>query len=439
MKNTYDVIVIGGGTAGCAAAYTAGKSGLNTLLLEKGIHLGGSITSGLVVPVMQSGNHQINTGFYNTLIDELKQIGAQITYQGNPGWFNPELAKITLDKMMQDACVDVLFNTVPYYAEIKNRNVLSIKINKTLSVYHYSIDTYNTNSADDALSVSIGAKYFIDATGNCDFAKLINCRFLKNPDEFQPMSLRFIMSGVDVDKFGKWLLATDSDRNVTTFQYIDNIAHLSSAYTWDSGKHWALAPLFNDAVQSGELKDTDRNYFQVFTIAGMPGAVAFNCPRIVENLNPNLTQDTTRALIEGRQSILRLSEFCKRHFPGFEHAYVSNIADMLGVRVSNRLRGKYIYTINDLKTGKKFKNPAVISNYPVDIHKKGKNSSVLQQTGEYRLPIESLLSADYENLLAAGRSISADYTAQGALRVQSSCFSMGEAAAKYIKKQISPD
>ena len=90
----YDVLVIGGGTSGCAAAYTAGKLGLKTLLIEKGIHLGGAITSGLVVPVMKSGENQINTGFYEKLIFELKNVGGQTTYQDNPGWFNPELTKI---------------------------------------------------------------------------------------------------------------------------------------------------------------------------------------------------------------------------------------------------------------------------------------------------------------------------------------------------------
>ncbi len=53
-------------------------------------------------------------------------------------------------------------------------------------------------------------------------------------------------------------------------------------------------------------------------------------------------------------------------------------------------------------------------------------------TGEYQLPIESLMSKDYDNLFVAGRGLSADYMAQGALRVQGSCFSMGEAVAKYI-------
>lgn len=113
----------------------------------------------------------------------------------------------------------------------------------------------------------------------------------------------------------------------------------------------------------------------------MPNSLAFNCPRIPENLNPNLVKDSTKALIEVREAILRLSIFCKKYFPGFGNAYISNIADCLGVRVSNRIKGKYIYTIDDLKSGKKFENPALISNYPVDVHNKGKNSSTLEKTG----------------------------------------------------------
>ena len=114
MNKFYDVIIIGGGTAGCATAYIAGKLGLKVLLIEKGIHLGGTMTSGLVVPVMKSGNHQINTDFYNILVEEMHKVGGQVTYQDNSGWFNPELMKIVLDKMMKDVSVDVRYN-----AEVK--------------------------------------------------------------------------------------------------------------------------------------------------------------------------------------------------------------------------------------------------------------------------------------------------------------------------------
>ena len=439
MNKFYDVIIIGGGTAGCATAYIAGKLGLKVLLIEKGIHLGGTMTSGLVVPVMKSGNHQINTDFYNILVDEMQKVGGQVTYKDNSGWFNPELMKIVLDKMMKDVSVDVRYNAEVKDVKTDGKYVLSLEINKEiLSVYNEEVDTDN-NSREKykPLSVYIEAKYFVDATGNCDFSNNINCKFLEMKSEYQPMSLRFLMSGIDIEKFGKWLLEKDTDRNVTTVENIDGVTHLSTAYTWDTDKQWALAPFFDKAVNEGLLKDSDRNYFQVFTVAGMPTTLAFNCPRIPENLNPNLVKDTSKALIEGREAIYRLSLFCKKYFPGFENAYISNIADFLGVRVSNRLKGKYVYTIDDLKSGKKFEHPALISNYPVDVHNKSKNTSTLEKTGEYQLPIESLMSYDYDNLFVVGRGISADYMAQGALRVQASCFSMGEAVAKYIKNQLS--
>lgn len=439
MNKFYDVIIIGGGTAGCATAYIAGKLGLKVLLIEKGIHLGGTMTSGLVVPVMKSGNHQINTDFYNILVEEMHKVGGQVTYQDNSGWFNPELMKIVLDKMMKDVSVDVRYNAEVKDVKTEGKYVLSLETNKEiLSVYNEEVDTDN-NSIEryKPLSVYIGAKYFVDATGNCDFSNNINCKFLEMKSEYQPMSLRFLMSGIDIEKFGKWLLEKDTDRNVTTVENIDGVTHLSTAYTWDTDKQWALAPFFDKAVKEGLLKDSDRNYFQVFTVAGMPTTLAFNCPRIPKNLNPNLVKDTSKALIEGREAIYRLSLFCKKYFPGFENAYISNIADFLGVRVSNRLKGKYVYTIDDLKSGKKFEHPALISNYPVDVHNKSKNTSTLEKTGEYQLPIESLMSYDYDNLFVVGRGISADYMAQGALRVQASCFSMGEAVAKYIKNQLS--
>ncbi len=434
----YDVVVIGGGTAGCAAAYTSGKLGLKTLLVEKGVHLGGTITSGLVVPVMQSGNNQINTDFYNILINELKKIGGQVTYQDNPGWFNPELLKIVLDKMMKEVNVDVRFNSDVINIKIDKNNIKSIEFNnKILSVYNDTICTDNIPVCDPKfLSVCIDALYVVDATGDANFSKKINCKFLENNSEFQPMSLRFIMSGVDVTAFSDWILDLDCDRNVTTAYDIDGVRHFSTAYTWDTDKQWALAPYFKQAIDNNDLKPSDSNYFQLFTVAGMPNSVAFNCPRIVENLDPNLVEDTSRALTEGREAIYRLSEFCKKYLPGFENAYISNIADSLGVRVSNRIQGKYIYTIDDLKSGKKFENPALISNYPVDVHSKDKNASTLEMTGEYQLPIESLMSADYENLFVVGRCLSADYLAQGALRVQASCFSMGEAVVKHIKSII---
>lgn len=423
MKNEtkqYDVIVVGGGTAGCAAAYTAGKLGLKTILIEKNIHLGGSITSALVVPAMNSSENQINTDFFKALITELKTLGGQITYENNPGWFNPELCKIALDRLMAKAGVEVLFNTSATAVKATGKYIEGIIITSNL------------------LSVYIAANNVVDTTGNCEIGAISECEFLKTENEFQPVSLRFEMSGVDLKSFSKWLLDYDKDRNVSTSYTIDGQVHLSTAYTWDNGKNWALKPLFDDAVDSGVLDNEDRSYFQVFTVPNMPTTVAFNCPRVyfANEIDPLDASQTSKALIKARESIIKIAEFCKIYFPGFEKSYISNIADALGVRVSRRIKGKYVYTVDDLKSGKKFANPVLISNYPIDIHSNKQGKSVLEHTmQEYQLPVEALISADFDNLYVAGRCLSADFYAQAALRIQPSCFSMGEGVAKYIKSK----
>lgn len=430
----YDVIIAGGGTSGCAAAYIAGKAGLKVLLIEKNIHLGGAITSGLVIPVMKSGTNQINTDFYKALTNELAMIGGQVTYQDNRGWFNPELAKIALDRLMEKASVDVILGASIESVQRAGRDIISLSINtKILSEYSEQIDTNNNYSySNKVLSEPIAARYFVDATGNCEIGKISDCEFLNEEHENQPVSLRFIMGGINLEVFGKWLLEVDKNREVTTVEKINGNTHLSTAYTWDTDKEWALAPFFDDAVNKNIIKDYDRNYFQVFTVAGMPDSVAFNCPRLVDSINPLNILDTSMALKYARSSILRLSNFCKTYFPGFENAYISNIADMLGVRVSRRIKGKYIYTIDDIKSHKTFDNPVVISDYPVDVHSARKGESILNKTSDYQLPVEALMSADIDNLFVTGRCISADFQAQAALRVQASCFSMGEGVAKYI-------
>lgn len=421
MQNQYDIIVVGGGSAGCAAAYNCGKLGLRTLLIEKNIHLGGTMTSGLVTPAMYSSNNTINTEFFDALLSQLIDLKGQITYQNNPGWFNPELCKIALDRLMLKSSVDVLFDTRAIGVNIVNKEINGVTISSNL------------------LSAYIGAKYIIDTTGNCEIGVLSGCNFIHNETEKQPVSLRFEMSGVNIETFGKWISNFDQDRSVTSIETINGQTHLSTAYTWDNGQEWALKPLFDDAVSKGILKDPDRNYFQIFTIPAMPQSVSFNCPRVLlsSEVDPLSNIDISKALISARESIIRLAEFCKIYLPGFENAYISNIADALGVRVSRRIKGKYVYSVEDLRSGKKFNNPVLISAYPIDVHSSKKEESVLESTQqEYQLPIESLISADYDNLFVAGRCLSADFLAQAALRIQPSCFSMGEGVAKYIYNYI---
>ena len=417
--NKYDVIIAGGGTAGVACAYTAGILGLKVLIVEKGTFLGGSITSSLVVPAMKTSDNAINTDFFNSLYYELEKVNGAITYSdGNRGWFNPELTKFVLDKMMNDAHVDVLFES----------NIQTIE--EELSRYIVTIDSDNNLISSNSLLSHIETNIIVDGTGDGKILNKLNCEFLDDNDNSQPINLRFIMSGVNYNTFIPWLIEFDKDRNVTTYCDIDGKLYTSTAYTWDSNVNWALKPLFKKGITDGVITEEDSNYFQIFSIAGAPDSIGFNCPRL---LDKNLSR--SKAYIQGREAILRLSQFCKNYFKGFENAYISSIASTLGVRVSKRVRGKYVYTKEDLITGKKFDHPVVISNYPIDVHSDKKNCSKLEKVyQEYQLPIESLMVKD--NLFVIGRCLSAEFEAQAALRIIPSCFSMGEGVARYIASKL---
>ena len=419
MKNNYDIIVAGGGTAGCSCAYIAAKYGLKVLLIEKNSFLGGSITSSLVIPAMKTSENAINTEFFDTLYEKLNSIGGAITYSdGNKGWFNPELTKIVLDEMLISVGVDILF-------ESNIKDIKRVKNKKGLLTYIVTIEDDNMFLSSKNLLLPIETIYLVDATGDAKICEKLNCEFLEKKS--QPINLRFIMSGINVKEFSDWIMEFDKNRDVTTSCTVDGKTYLSTAYTWDKGTiKWALEPLFKAAINEGIITEDDSNYFQLFSVAGTPDSIAFNCPRILDkSANPYIT---------GRQSILRLANFCKKYLKGFNNAYISSIANSLGIRVSNRVKGKYIYTQEDLKSGKKFENPVVISNYPIDIHSDKKNSSKLEKVlQEYQLPLESLMVN--EQLFVAGRCISADFEAQAALRIIPSCFSMGEGLAKYLVKQ----
>jgi len=440
----FDLIVIGGGTAGVAAAYTAASKGLKTLLVEKKKILGGEMSGGLVVPMMDAGKSSINRDFFEKLVTEMSKISAQIEFQGNKGWFNPHLLPFVLDNMLKNAGVTLLYNTYPidYQLHEKSLCIKSVRLcGKILSEYNYSIHSdnilpKNISFTCSMLSEYIETRYIIDATGNCEFGKILNCNFLENKiNENQLVSLRFCMGGVDVERLAVFLKAIDSDREVTPIEVIEGKTHLSTAFTWDKKESWVLYPIFKKAVEAGDLTEQEANYFQIFTVAGSDGEIALNCPRyseLIDVFDEKIVNDTHECLY---RSVFRLANFCKKYLKGFENAYISAIADGIGIRCSRRIKGKYVYTEADLKSSKTFDNPVLEANYPIDVHKK--DGSIEKIEKSYQLPIESLMSADFDNFFVAGRCLSADFKAQSALRVQQSCFSMGEGVAKYIA-QINP-
>ncbi len=416
----YDVVIVGGGTSGCACAYNCAKNNLKTLLIEKNNFLGGLMTGGLVVPIMKSSVEEINCDYYKKLISTTKKYNAQITYKDkNDGWLNPEVLKIVLDEILNFDNLDILFETTVEKVDIKNGIIQNLILNSNL------------------LSLPIEATYYVDSTGSGEFSKLCNCEFLDDTETKQQNSLRFILGNVDLEKFSKFITRIDRDENITnTYRNeidTNNKLHLTTASTWDTSTKWALDKYLQEGVLRGLLKEEDRAYFQVFSVAGGDAQIAFNCPRI-DNHNNN-PYEYSKELLKARRAIWRLYSFSKATFPGFENAIITNIATQTGIREQNRVKTKYIFTKDDLINSKEFENPVLKANYSIDIHSAKKDGSTLQKTSTYQLPIESLISNDYDNLFVVGKVIGADFIAHSALRVQKSCMSMGEAIAKYIAKK----
>ncbi len=416
----YDVVIFGGGTSGIACAYIAAKKGLNTLLVEKTDVLGGAITQGLVVPSMKVNTKGINNEFFTDLKAFAAKYNANYTYiDSNDAWFNPELLKIVFDDMLASVSCNVLFST-----QVQN-------ISKQ--------DCFSITLSHKMLSIYVEANYIVDATSNAEIFKILKLDFQTESENKQAATLRFILSNINLKIFSKWISELDNDRNVTTVVSTSDEIHLSTAYTWDENKKWALDPIFKEAVKNGDLKFNDTAYFQVFSIKSMPNSLAFNCPRIILENYENLLDPFvySRALKQGRERIYRLFNFCKKYFPGFENCFISHISDTLGVRESYRIKGKYTLTKEDIINNKKFKNIAFACNYPIDIHSSSKTNDKLEYTNHtYCVPIETLISEKDENVYAIGRIISADFEAQAAVRTQLSCFSMGEAVAKDIARSV---
>ena len=262
MKNNkyeYDVIIVGGGISGVSCAFNCQKRNLKTLLVEKESYLGGDITGGLVIPVMNSETKNYNTDFYNELVNTAKKFGAQQTYiDNNNGWFNPVLLKIVFDYMLTSVGCDIMFESEVVSSQTEKKIIKSLNIKS------------------DTLSLPIVSKYYVDATGNASLSKLLKCAIWEDTSTKQPDSLRFIISGVDLNVFCDFLEELDSDKNVTTTYRIDGNIHLSTAFTWDSSKDWALTPYFTKAYEDKVLLKKDLAYFLVFTISNMPNSIALN-------------------------------------------------------------------------------------------------------------------------------------------------------------------
>jgi glycine/D-amino acid oxidase-like deaminating enzyme len=380
----YDVIVIGGGLAGCGAALAAARGNAKTLLIERINCLGGAPCTQEVNPFMNNATRipetgevkQLSRGIFEEIVASMRQMGAM-----RNNVFNPEYLKIILNRKLLEAGVELMFNSYFVRAKREGNRIKSVTV------------------ANKSGLVEFEADYFIDCTGDADVAYDAGfpTRLGRPGDNLcQPMTLGFSIAGVDPDKFN----------------------HVKST----------IIPKWQEEQKKGYIKnpmDTIMVFQTVF-----PDIVHLNATRVVKR-NPVDCFDLTQADIEAREQMFELHDFLVKFIPGFENSQILSSAVQTGVRESRMIDGEHILTAEELVACTKFEDAIACGNYDIDIHNptgSGTSHYFFPHGQYYTIPYRSLIPKASENLLVAGRCISATHEAQASIRIMAIVCCLGEGA-----------
>lgn len=405
-----DVVVCGGGTAGVFAAIAAAREGASVLLIEQFGSLGGSASMALVTPTMHTyvRNAPQNSYLAKELDERAAAAGAMMR-RGASRYYDPVLLPVVLEEMVSEAGVSVLLYTDIIDVIKEGRRVTGLVVRDKSGVH------------------AVYGRYFVDCTGDGDVCVMAGASYTKgNPKtgRNQPISLRYLVSGVDMRAFHE--TAPDA---VSLSE--DGCAY--AACTTQEPKN-TLERIMAEARDAGDLTAEDLAYWQVFTLPTRPDTLACNCPEIFDFVDGTCAHDLTNAQISGKKSAVRQLRFYKKYFRGFENAYISGFAPMVGVRESREIAADHIMTLAEAAQYTKYDDAVAQTNYPIDIHGFGDAYTDEHVKGietdkpYFEIPYKTLVVRDLDNMLVAGRCIGCDFFVQAAIRIMPTCRATGEAA-----------
>ena len=387
----YNLVVAGGGLSGVAAAVSAAREGLKVLLIEKSGCLGGAISNNLVYPFMnywtKIGNDMNSERKYLSqgIFKEMKERHDKYIDDSNDREFNSEYFKMVLDEMTSEAKVDVLFHGVVYDVAADARSIKEVTVTAK------------------GQKITVQADFFIDATGDGELFYLAGCDFQLGRESdglCQPMTTCFRMSGVDIDLF-----RADRPR---------------------------LQELYKEKQAKGEITNPRENILVFFGIG--KGILHFNTTRVVM-LDPTNPFDVSKAEVMSRKQIHELIGFLKENTQAFRESTLISVAVDIGIRESRKLKGVHILTGDELINCTRFEDSIALGNYDIDIHSPtgtGTSHRYFSDGEFYTIPYRSLLPKEYDNLLVAGRCLSATHEAQASVRIMPICCCLGEAAGTAV-------
>ncbi len=390
----YDVVVVGGGPAGVAAATTACEQGMKTLIIERYGFFGGMNVAGLSgtigglynSPEGDNEVEQIVFGFAGKFADRLKEKGGLLDPFPFGGTalcsHDPLVWKETADEFIKNSGVDVLFHTIFVEVIMDGDQIKGVIIENK-----------------DGRSAIMG-KVFIDASGDGDVAYKAGAPFVFGKDGvIQAPTMVFRMQNVD------WEKALQNSQE-------------------------EIEAKVQKAVESGEYELPRRHIFLFPAPRKNEGLI--NATRVLgENNyvpNPTKTDDLTMAEFKGRYLVREYERFLQNNIAGFENAYVFATGTQIGIRQARTIIGEYTLKNEDVLNARKFDTAIARSAWPIEVHAAEGTTVFTLKDDYYEIPFEVMLPKKIEGLLVAGRSISAEHEALASARVVAQCFEEGLAA-----------
>jgi glycine/D-amino acid oxidase-like deaminating enzyme len=401
LKLEADVLVVGGGAAGLAAACTAAEQGLRVILLERYGFCGGGAVAGLSGTICgmyaatddsTAAPRKVVFGFLDTFVKEMEERGglaAPVKYgKTYTRVHDPIIWRETADALLTKAGVQIFYHTTVVSALMEGGE---------------KADGVTAYTKEGLLEVR--AKVTVDASGDADVIAMAGLpSFIGQDGRVQNPTMIFRLMGVDIGRF------------VETYGRDTIMPEAVSALIREKG--------------AGNEYSLPRAKIWLFPTT-RPGELLCNCTRIIgadgRELNTLFAADFTEAEIEGRRQMREYARFFRNHLAGCEQSFVNDTGVQVGVRQTRQGKGAAMLLNADILTGAKFKDGIARSPWPIELHSGSKPRVEWLLDDYYEIPYGCFVPERGEGLLFAGRCLSAEHEAVASARVTAQCFSYGHA------------